>query len=173
MSGPNSFSVLCLSMLLLLLLASSLQAFAPLSRRPALVVGHGSTLSSSLGYSASTPTPITVLKSTVSEDEVVQATKPKAANQYITPAKDDHHCLELDPVGRLRLCNRPDILLQGLNPAVWSSSRPVSGKTNSLFLHTSHPESLPVHQTSLGNLISCHRLIACARKLYPASFFSS
>ena len=80
---------------------------------------------------------------------------------------NNKNCLELDSTtGTLRLCNRPDILLEGLDPSVWSSSRPPSGTNNALFLHTAHPESAAVHHTSLGSLISCRRLIACARKYY-------
>jgi len=114
-----------------------------------------------------------LLKSTLStkEDTVQQQFESdndfhrqlKSRNNKNSKKDDDSHCLELDEVGRLRLCNSPDVLMQGLDPQTWSATRAVSGKSNSLFLHTSHPESLPEHQTSLGNLISCRRLIACAR----------
>ncbi|CAB9520651.1 Galactinol--sucrose galactosyltransferase [Seminavis robusta] len=114
------------------------------------------------------------LWSTISEEEEIdrsllkkQPNKLKGKKIRVIAKKakeEDANCLELDPVGRLRLCHTPDILLQGLDPSVWSASRPKSGKTNSLFLHTSHPESQSEHQTSLGSLISCRRLLACARQ---------
>jgi hypothetical protein len=164
----------CSSLVVLLLLAASVHAFAP-AKRPsplalnnAIKVDHGKPLRPSY------------LKSTISNEEKVEATFLKKIEQEVEAhllqqirdkqlqqtddTKNSKHCLELDPVGRLRLCHTPDILLQGLDPSVWSASRPASGKSNSLFLHTSHPESLSEHQTSLGSLISCRRLLACARK---------
>ena len=143
----------CLSIAVLVgQLAISTDAFAPQSR-PALHQVKRSPLVQ----------PSTFLHSTLSDKETDQ--RPFLTTEDSSD-NEPTNCLELDSVGRLRLCNRPDVLLQGLDPKVWSATRPVSGKTNSLFLHTSHPESLPEHQTSLGSLISCRRLIACASKYH-------
>ena len=166
-------------LLLLLLLAFSVQvhyAFVPSSRRASPLL-LGSNINNKNGRSAlssrsSNPTaPATiVVKSTVSDNEVSSrgrnGTDFRPATTIFTNNNDDedNNCLELDSLGRLRLCHRPDILLQGLDPITWSSSRPKSGANNALFLHTNHPEQAAFHQTSLGSLISCRRLLACASK---------
>jgi hypothetical protein len=170
----------CSCLIALLLVVASIHAFAP-ARRPsslglyhAIKVEHGHPLRPSFATS------------TISEEEEVEAKVLKKLEEEVeahllqqirdkeqqqTDSTREHkHCLELDPVGRLRLCHTPDILLQGLDPHVWSASRSPSGKSNSLFLHTAHPESLSEHQTSLGSLISCRRLLACARKLIVTWF---
>jgi len=115
-----------------------------------------------LGPSASFLLRSTLSNKDLQDKDVDQ--KPQFPLRLERHEEDQKNCLELDSVGRLRLCKRPDVLLQGLDPKVWSATRPVSGKNNSLFLHTSHPEGLPEHQTSLGSLISCRRLLACARQ---------
>lgn len=77
----------------------------------------------------------------------------------------NRHRLELDASGRLRLGDGPDeVLMQGLDPSVWSASRPSSQDQNSnaLFLHATHTEDLAAHQTVLGDLISCQRFLACS-----------
>jgi hypothetical protein len=163
----------CSSLIVLLLLVASVHAFAP-AKRPSPLVRHNA-----IKVKQGQPVRLPFLKSTISNEEEVEATFLKKIEEEVEAhllqqirdkqqQTDDtnmsKHCLELDPVGRLRLCHTPDILLQGLDPSVWSASRPASGKSNSLFLHTCHPESLSEHQTSLGSLISCRRLLACARK---------
>ena len=55
-----------------------------------------------------------------------------------------------------------DILVKGLDSSIWTASRPLNGDTSSLFLHTSHPEESSEHQTVLGDLIACRRLLACS-----------
>ena len=77
--------------------------------------------------------------------------------------RDSHYELELDSTGCLRLGDGAGVLVKGLGPT-WSSSRPLNDDKSALFLHTSHPEERSEHQTSLGDLISCSRLLACSRK---------
>lgn len=78
---------------------------------------------------------------------------------------NSRHRLELDASGRLRLGDGPnEVLMQGLNPSVWSASLPSSPDQNSnaLFLHASHTKDLAEHNTALGDLISCRRFLACS-----------
>lgn len=80
-------------------------------------------------------------------------------------AINSRHSLELDAFGHLRIGDGPnEVLMQGLNPSVWSASRPPSPDQNSnaLFLHASHTKDLAEHQTALGDLMSCHRFLACS-----------
>ena len=80
-------------------------------------------------------------------------------------ATNSRHRLELDASGNLRLGDEPnEVLMQGLNPSVWSASLPPSQEQNSnaLFLHASHTEDLAEHQTALGDFISCRRFLACS-----------
>jgi hypothetical protein len=49
---------------------------------------------------------------------------------------------------------------------MWSATRPPSGDNRALFLHTSHPKEEAEHQTALGDLISCSRLLACSRTYF-------
>lgn len=165
----------CSSLVALLLMVASVHAFAP-AKRPSSSLGLYHAVKVDHGHPLRPP----FLKSTISEEEEVEAKVLKKIEEEVSAhllkqiqdkqqqqtenTTKNKHCLELDPMGRLRLCHTPDILLQGLDPSVWTASRPASGKSNSLFLHTSHPESLSEHQTSLGSLISCRRLLACARK---------
>ena len=172
---------------LLVLLAFSVQvrhAFVPSSRRASpLIVGSTTDINNNGRSPATLPSssrsgPAVVaattiaVKSTVSDDIEVTSRGRNDTNfqaSLLTNDNDDsdnNNCLELDSVGRLKLCHRPDVLLQGLDPSTWSSSRPKSGANNALFLHTNHPEQAAVHQTSLGSLISCRRLLACASKYY-------
>ena len=82
----------------------------------------------------------------------------------IKPKKDKKPCrLDLDDQGCLRLDQSTKVLLDGLNPLIWSASRPDSGETNCLFLQTSYSNELAEHQNALGNLVSCQRLLACSR----------
>jgi raffinose synthase len=168
-TSSQSTVLLSIAMLLWQLVVCT-QSFVPPSR-PALLVGSSvhrlkKSDPSAFGHGR----PASLQKSTLSDKDVDQQPQFPLELELERHDDDDNddsdekNCLELDSVGRLRLCKRPDILLQGLDPEVWSASRAVSGKTNSLFLHTSHPESLPEHETSLGSLISCRRLIACARQ---------
>jgi len=108
----------------------------------------------------------TLIKSTLSDHNHISVeSSPFPETRYEEDDDDgDDHCLELDPIGQLRLSNQSDILMQGLDPKVWSFSRPANGDTHALFLHTLHRERKPAHETSLGSLISCRRLLACARK---------
>ena len=70
--------------------------------------------------------------------------------------------LELDPEqGCIRQGSR--VLLNGLNPAVWSSTLVVEGDDDSLFLHTRQAEEKSEFENALGDLISAKRLLACAR----------
>jgi raffinose synthase len=70
--------------------------------------------------------------------------------------------LELDPEqGCIRQGSR--VLLNGLDPAVWSSTSVVEGDDNSLFLHTRQAEEKSQFENTLGDLISAKRLLACAR----------
>lgn len=72
-------------------------------------------------------------------------------------------CLELDQVqGCIRQGSRR-VLLNGLNPSIWRGSRVVEGDDSSLFLHTKRTEKSAKLETSLGDLVSCKRLLACAR----------
>ena len=82
-------------------------------------------------------------------------------------ANNNNNLLELDEsTGCLMLGQQnkdgSGILVKGLDPSTWTATRPQNGKTNSLFLHTSHPEERAEHQTVLGDLISCRRLLACS-----------
>jgi hypothetical protein len=56
------------------------------------------------------------------------------------------------------------VLLNGLNPNVWSAVRPEDGSANGLFLQTSYPTYEPLHESTLGELVSCERMLACSRK---------
>lgn len=155
----RSAAVLSIALVLVAQLTASTQAFVP-ARRPTL---RQVTRSATSTLSNHHNRPTTHLLSTLSDKDTDQKL-PFSLNDANHEEEGDKNCLELDASGRLRLCKSPDVLFQGLDPEVWSATRPNSGKTNSLFLHTNHPESLPEHQTSLGSLISCRRLIACARK---------
>ena len=73
--------------------------------------------------------------------------------------------LILDEMGSIRTGDGSNVLLKGLDPSVWSATRPSSGETSALFLHTFHANEQVEHQTTLGNLNSCRRLLACSRKL--------
>jgi hypothetical protein len=73
--------------------------------------------------------------------------------------------------GSLRISNGPSnhqgeeqVLLNGLNPKVWSAVRPEDGSANGLFLQTSYPTYEPLHESTLGKLVSCERMLACSRK---------
>lgn len=71
--------------------------------------------------------------------------------------------LELDTEqGCLR--QGPRVLLNGLNPSIWSSTTVVPGDDTSLFLHTRHAKERSQFEYTVGDLISCQRLLACARK---------
>jgi hypothetical protein len=82
------------------------------------------------------------------------------------PDNISRHRLELDSTGCLRLGDGADVLVKGLNPSMWSATRPPSGDNRALFLHTSHAKEEAEHQTALGDLISCSRLLACSRTYF-------
>jgi len=86
------------------------------------------------------------------------------------------HRIDLEADGTLRIRSKVDnddneddstketILLNGLMPpGLWSSSRPISKSTDALFLHTQYDRELSEHQSQLGALTTCHRLLACSR----------
>lgn len=73
----------------------------------------------------------------------------------------DH--LELDREGCLRIHKDGPVLLNGLDPSVWTAIKPTSGEDKSLFLHTIHSKEKHEHEVPLGDLVSCHRLLACSR----------
>lgn len=73
--------------------------------------------------------------------------------------------LELDLVqGCIRQGNI--VLLNGLSPSIWSATRVKEGDDTSLFLHTRHAKEKAAFETALGDLISCNRLLSCARKYH-------
>lgn len=68
--------------------------------------------------------------------------------------------------GSLRLHSAhsgPQDFLNGLNPDEWSATRATEGDESSLFLHTSHAQNLAEHESTLGELLACRRLLACSR----------
>jgi len=69
--------------------------------------------------------------------------------------------LELDEQGCIRQGTR--VLLNGLNPSIWSATPVEEGDDSSLFLHTRHAREKDQFENALGDLISCNRLLACAR----------
>ena len=126
------------SCLLLVLLAFSVkvevQAFAPSCRRPPLHLVKESTGSLSS----------TLIKSTLEDKDVERLSRARNSTDYAAPSasrrvvattttkeednshNEERNCLKLDPLGRLRLCNRPDVLLEGLDPSIWRASRPAT-----------------------------------------------
>jgi len=75
--------------------------------------------------------------------------------------------LELDKEGRLRITDGPTIM-EDLSPATWKgisavSEEEVGDAISSLFLHTTLPAGSAQHALSLGSLVSCNKLLACAR----------
>jgi raffinose synthase len=78
--------------------------------------------------------------------------------------------LQLDESGRLRIQKGP-VLLDGLEPNTWTGIPPVHRDNendqdgcSSLFLQVTHSkERSAQHELSLGSLVTCNRLLACAR----------
>lgn len=102
---------------------------------------------------------------TIATDELISEERIQVKDNGKELGDSSCHRLELDDsTGCLRFGDGADVFLKGLDPSLWSSTRPPSGNKSALFLHTSHPKEQPEHQTALGDLISCSRLLACSRK---------
>lgn len=98
---------------------------------------------------ASTPPRIT------EQDQLTLAEGPRTSS--------NHASLELDlEQGCIR--EGPRVLLNGMNPSIWSATRVAEDDDNSLFLHTRHTKESAQFETPLGDLLSCNRLLACARE---------
>lgn len=76
----------------------------------------------------------------------------------------------LDVEGKLSVVNGEEslLLLDGLRPDKWTGVTPINQKTqldnySSLFLQVEHTKLNAQHQLSLGNLVSCNRVLACSR----------
>eukprot|EP00957_Ditylum_brightwellii_P058918 4467802-Ditylum_brightwellii.AAC.1 len=77
------------------------------------------------------------------------------------------HFLDLDSKGRL-VVNEKDVILDGITPSEWSTSRSSIAEesevlSSSLFLITHHSAESAQHETELGKLVTCNRLLACSR----------
>lgn len=131
---------------------------------------------------ALSPTSSTTMTSTrkcvTTLDESVM---PASSKTIATPLPENYH-LQLDPQGNLH-CNpshttgsataASTVLLKGLTPSLWSASYPLgtgiadvtanNQVKNSLFLHMNHDQEQAVLDCKLGELMCCHRLLACAR----------
>lgn len=84
------------------------------------------------------------------------------------PKAADSPTIELDNDGRLRIGHTDGgiTVMDGISSSIWSATRPAGcddGKSNSLFLHTSHPKDKSEHEASVGRLLSCRRFLACSR----------
>ena len=76
--------------------------------------------------------------------------------------------LELNEKGQLRLGTDGPVLLDGLSPKTWTAMAPTASSSSSsldtsLFLRARHDRPSDTHELSLGNLVACQRLMACAR----------
>mmetsp|Transcript_36167 Transcript_36167/g.87483 ORF Transcript_36167/g.87483 Transcript_36167/m.87483 type:complete len:925 (+) Transcript_36167:62-2836(+) len=76
----------------------------------------------------------------------------------------------LDAEGQLSVVNGADnlLLLDGLEPTKWTGIVPTSTKSqlddrSSLFLQVEHTIPQAHHKLSLGNLVSCNRMLTCSR----------
>jgi hypothetical protein len=129
----------------------------------------------SSAFSPSRPSQLTRWRNPTCRSDLNQITLQTATDGVLTehrlqgidgpklPENISRHRLELDSTGCLRLGDGADVLVKGLNPSVWSATRPPSGDNRALFLHTSHPKEQAGHQIALSDLISCSRLLACSR----------
>lgn len=94
------------------------------------------------------------------------------------PMDNDHHridderlTLRLHSDGKLRLGKTGPVILDGLLSSTWSAiepatddySYPLDHTSTSMFLKATHPNDSSEHQLTLGSLVSCRRLLACAR----------
>ena len=84
----------------------------------------------------------------------------------ITPKKktpdncdNEQEALALDAQGNLRLADGRT-LLNGFDTSIWSTQLRSQDNVNGLFLHTQHAAS----EQPLGDLVTCHKLLACARQ---------
>jgi hypothetical protein len=138
----------------------------------------GFLFSTSSAFSPSRPSQLTRWRNPTCRSDLKQITLQTATDGVLTeqrlqgidgpkvPDKISRHRLELDPTGCLRLGDGADVLVKGLDPSVWSATRPPSGDSEALFLHTSHPLESAGHQIALSDLISCSRLLACSRTYF-------
>ena len=143
--------------LFLLFLIGTSYAFAPLCPRATSDASrlHRSFLSS---VPVSSPTETDQQTGTLPE-----TTKSSSTSSSLGVHKNVHR-LELDHQGNLRLDDTQTVLLNGLKPSMWTASRPLGDeKHSSLFLHTCHSKECAEHESSLGDLVACRRLLACSR----------
>lgn len=89
--------------------------------------------------------------------------------QMDTGDKTPQNILDLDQRGCLKIKNGP-VLLDGLETSIWSGIPVISSARrrgekgiSSLFLHTTYSTERAQHILSLGNLVTCNRLLSCAR----------
>jgi raffinose synthase len=82
------------------------------------------------------------------------------------PSSSDRYRLELNQKGHLRIHDGP-VILDGLLPSTWTGMAPTVSEEedgfSSLFLRATYSKEKAVHETTLGHLHSCHRLLAVAR----------
>jgi raffinose synthase len=80
--------------------------------------------------------------------------------------------LRLHADGKLRLGQSGPVILDGLLAPTWSAMEPLTDistdsvidhTATSMFLKATHSKDSSEHQLTLGSLVSCHRLLACAR----------
>lgn len=78
--------------------------------------------------------------------------------------------LQLHSDGKLRLGQEGLVILDGLSPLTWTGIQPsavddysVDPTATSMFLKATHSKERSEHELTLGSLVSCHRLMACAR----------
>jgi raffinose synthase len=81
----------------------------------------------------------------------------------------DRRRLQLNPDGKLRLGRNGPVVLDGLSASTWTGIEPsaadysVDPTATSMFLKATHSAKRSEHELTLGTLVSCHRLMACAR----------
>ena len=109
---------------------------------------------------------VTSTKTLTTTSEVVSTlpTSPSARVVAVPPPPK----LELDAQGNLRLGHQ--ILLNGFRQTVWSTLQPETSNDENndhdhhqgLFLHTHYVKESAEHAQGLGDLVTCHQLLACA-----------
>eukprot|EP00980_Cylindrotheca_fusiformis_P014543 scaffold3914_cov121-Cylindrotheca_fusiformis.AAC.12 len=101
---------------------------------------------------------------TKSSESIVQQQEAESTATVGTPKQN----IELDDQGVLRVENGP-VLLDGFDPTRWKGVPTMHGEQrkdkglSSLFLQVTHPDERSEHELSLGNLVSCNRLLTASR----------
>lgn len=108
---------------------------------------------------------VSSLEPMTAAEAVIQKQDSESTVTVATPKQK----IELDESGILRIQNGP-VLLDGFDPTRWKGLPTVHGERqrdqdglSSLFLQVIHPKERAQHELSLGSLVSCNRLLACAR----------